>query len=377
MQLAPYLLDQWLAKYGSSRSPILYDLASSAGPTWTLRELLALGNEAVNVSEVVLGDAPPDGDPDLRGVIAALYDVDPEWVVVTSGASEAIAILLCISAQPDHNVLIPNPAFTPFEVMAQAWGLQTRRYELSQDNGYRQDADQILAASDHKTVLTLVNTPHNLAGTVLSRCEISELAAGLRDRGTPLVVDEAHHPVYSGTAERSAAGIENVIVIGDMAKVFSLPGLRLGWIVDPDGRRRKRIVDARSYFTMGSAPLLERIGTHALANRDAILTRLRSVASANLTKLASFMESQAGILSWVKPQAGTIAFPWVADGRNARPICMALADAGVLVVPGDCFRCPDHLRVGFAARAEGFEVALSIFAETLRKEYWVSGHARI
>ncbi|KWV44798.1 hypothetical protein AS026_01380 [Rhizobium altiplani] len=71
----------------------------------------------MNVSEVVLGDVPPDGDPDLRGVIAALSDVDPEWVVVTSGASEAIAILLCISAQPDHNVHIPNPAFTPFEVM--------------------------------------------------------------------------------------------------------------------------------------------------------------------------------------------------------------------------------------------------------------------
>ena len=77
------------------------------------------------------------------------------------------------------------------------------------------------------------------------------------------------------------------------------------------------------------------------------------------------MDSTASALAWVRPSGGTTAFPWLVDGQDSRPLCEALAKQGVLLAPGDCFGHPDHMRIGFAQQAEGFEVALARFGETL------------
>jgi aspartate/methionine/tyrosine aminotransferase len=70
-------------------------------------------------------------------------------------------------------------------------------------------------------------------------------------------------------------------------------------------------------------------------------------------------------LAWAPPAGGTTCFPWLRDGRDSRPLCEALAKAGVLVAPGDCFDAPSHLRIGFGAQREGYAEALEIFAAVL------------
>ena len=67
------------------------------------------------------------------------------------------------------------------------------------------------------------------------------------------------------------------------------------------------------------------------------------------------MEKAAGKLGFVKPEGGTVSFPWFRDGRNSRSFCETLAGAGVLVAPGDCFGMPDHVRIGFGAQAAGYD----------------------
>jgi aspartate/methionine/tyrosine aminotransferase len=250
--------------------------------------------------------------------------------------------------------------------MAGAWGLGVRAYPLSRDEDYRCGPEQVLAAADAATVLALVNTPHNPTGAVVAAEAIAALASSLGARGVPLIVDEVYHPLHFGGSFASAAPIPNVIAMGDMSKAMSLAGLRLGWIVESNGERRKRIIDARSYFTISSSPVLEALAAHALENSAAVLKRLRDVATPNLAALSDFMCSVSDILAWVKPAGGTIAFPWFRDRRDSRPFCEALARAGVLVAPGDCFGEPSHMRVGFAAQDEGFGEALRIFERTLR-----------
>jgi aspartate/methionine/tyrosine aminotransferase len=142
-------------------------------------------------------------------------------------------------------------------------------------------------------------------------------------------------------------------------KAASLPGLRTGWIIDADAERRRRAIDARGYFTVSGSPVLEAITVHALRHRDVVLGRSRSVTSRNLATLAAFMENHGDVMSWVRPQGGTIAFPWFADGRNSRAFCSELAGQGVLVVPGDCFGAPKHVRVGLGAEADGFAEAIA------------------
>jgi aspartate/methionine/tyrosine aminotransferase len=210
----------------------------------------------------------------------------------------------------------------------------------------------------------------------MPHAEIARVAANLEQRLIPLVVDEVYHPLYHGAATApSAASIPNTIIIGDLSKALSLPGLRIGWVIDRDARRRERLIDLRSYFTISGSPLTVASATLALANRESIIARLRAVAATNLATLREFMTAHADTLDWVPPAGGTTVFPWLRDGSDARALCTTLASAGVLLAPGDTFDAPEHFRLGFGAQAEGFAKALEIVADTLRAPRVVSAAA--
>jgi aspartate/methionine/tyrosine aminotransferase len=370
MKLPPFLLDHWLAAHEFASPPIRFNLASSTGPAWTLGQLLDLGGEAARgeLDSIRLSYAPPEGSKLLRERIGQFYDVDPDWVVVTTGASEALSALLCVVAERDASIVLPFPAFPAMPVMAGAWGLGVDSYTLDRQGGFAQSADQVLAAVSQSTRLVLVNTPHNPTGSVMETVELRRLAGSLSERGIALLVDEVYHPLYFGTEVPSAAKVPNTIVVSDLSKAFSLSGLRLGWIIDRDPKRREQLIDLRSYFTICSSPLTEAIAAHALAHAGAVLARLREVAQANLALLKQFMERHRGTLGWIPPEGGTVAFPWMVDGRDSRPICQTLAREGVLVAPGDCFGLPEHFRIGVGAQATGFRDALQVASRVFTGE---------
>ncbi len=365
MRLPPFLLDHWLTAHEFGEPSIRYNLGSSTGPRWTLDALEKMPLGRLDLAETPIGYVPPEGAGELREAIAAHLGVDPDWVVVMTGASEALSALFCLASEPGANIVLPSPNFPAFEAIAGAWRLAVRTYALRRGQGFRQSSDAILEAVDGRTALALVNTPHNPTGSVLDRAEIERLAGALGERGIPLIVDEVYHPLYFGGEAESAAGIENVIVVGDMSKAMSLAGTRIGWLVDAVPERRQRLIDARSYFTICSSPLSEAIAAHALRNRASILGRLNDVASRNLSILHSAFDRVGNILSWVPPTGGTTCFPWFADGRDSRPLCERLARNGVLVVPGDCFGAPSHIRIGFAAQGDGFPDAVDIMCDAL------------
>jgi aspartate/methionine/tyrosine aminotransferase len=362
MQLPPFLLDQWLNAHEFATPPIRYNLASSTGPTWTLGELLDLtcGPVRKDLEATPVSYGPPNGALALRQRIAELHDVDPDWVVVTTGASEALSAVFCLLAERDANVVVSKPGFSAIPVMARAWGLDVRSYELERGKGFEQSAKRILAVVDERTRLVVVNSPHNPTGAVMPPLEVAKLAEALASSNIPLLVDEVYHPLYFGATAPSAARLRNTIVVGDMSKALSLSGLRVGWLIDRDAARRGHLIDLRSYFTISGSPITEAIAAVALTARHAILERLQSVTNANLALLDEFMHSQREKIAWVRPAGGTVAFPWWLDGRDSRPFCEALAKAGVLMAPGDCFDAPAHFRVGFGAQAERFRAALGI-----------------
>ena len=367
MHLPPFLLDQWLAAHEFASPPIRYNLAASTGPVWTFAELLALGEGSVREAfdAIRVSYVPPEGTTALRRAIAQFVDVAPEWVVVTTGASEALSMLFCLAAEPRSSVVLPHPGFPAFAVMARAWGLDVATYELSRASEYAQTADLVLAAVNRDTRLVIVNSPHNPTGSVMPRGEMTRLAELLAARDIPLVVDEVYHPLYFQPAQRSAADLPNTIVVGDLSKALSLSGLRIGWLIDRDAQRREQLVNLRSYFTVSGSPITEAIAAHALRYRSQILARLQQVARRNRTDLDEFMRAQAKVFGWIPPAGGTVAFPWRLDNRDARPICEALARAGVLLVPGDCFGTPANLRIGFGTQAAGFHEALAVAAGVL------------
>jgi aspartate/methionine/tyrosine aminotransferase len=262
-------------------------------------------------------------------------------------------------------MLLPRPVYPALPVLARAWGLQVREYELRPQQGFGQTAAAVLAAADASTRVAFVNSPHNPTGSVMPADEQRRLAELLAARGIALIADEVYHPLYHGAAMPSAVKLPGAIVLGDFAKALSLPGLRIGWIIDADDDRRDALMHLRSYFTISGSPLTETIGAHVLGHAAEVLARLQAVTRANLGLLTKFMDQHREWLGWTPPAGGTTCFPWLRDGRDARPLCERLAKHGVLVAPGDCFGMPSHFRIGFGALTSGYEEALDIFHAAL------------
>jgi aspartate/methionine/tyrosine aminotransferase len=368
MKLPPFKLDLWLAAHEFATPPIRYNLASSTGPAWSLGEVGALGGGDVRkLDDLKLTYAPPEGGKLLRERIAARHGVDADCVLVMTGASEALMALICHFAAPGANIVLPKPAYPAVPMLARAWGLGVREYALDPRRNFAQDAATVLAAVDDSTRAVFVNTPHNPTGSVMTAAEQRKLVEALASRDIPLIVDEVYHPLYFDAPVPSASQFPGTIVLGDFAKALSLPGLRIGWVVERDPERRAALLDLRSYFSISCSILNEAIGAHALANAGAILGRLDIVARGNLALLTAFMRQHSEVIGYPAPAGGTTCFPFFRDGRDARPFCAALAKEGVLVAPGDCFDMPAHMRIGFGAQREGYAQALEIFGRALSR----------
>jgi aspartate/methionine/tyrosine aminotransferase len=362
VDLPPFLLNDWLERHGD----VSFNLAGSCGPSWTVGELLDLGDETPDLDAIAIDYCPVDGLAELRAEIAGLYGVDPAAVLVTHGASEGLLLLALASARPGGNVMLPMPAYSAFAGVCQVAGLATRSYPQPQKPLTQADITALVAQTNGDTVLMIINTPHSPTGATLNMDDCCALARALSTRGVLLAIDTVYDPLQFGDFARAPTGCRDTIILGSMSKLLSLPGLRLGWIVDTDEIRRAKLTRARGYSTLGGSPILETLALHALRNREAILKRLCSVAAANLGALNEFMALVGDILEWSPPRGGMLAFPRFRDGRDSRGFCERLAELGVLVAPGDCFGMPAHMRIGFGSQRTGIGVALAIMGQALR-----------
>jgi aspartate/methionine/tyrosine aminotransferase len=364
MELPPFLLDRWIAQ------KIEYDLASSTGPVWTLRELLALSpaEEMNALLDTRVSYTSAAGTPALRTAIAALEGVEADDVQVVTGAAEALLILFFLAAESGANVLLPRPCFPGNTALVKSLGIEVRYYTLRAENQFRVDPDEIRQLVDRHTRLLLVNSPHNPTGAVLSDAEMRDLHDFCVDRGIRFVADQVYHPIYHGPGTQSAARLPHATVIGDFSKALCLSGLRLGWMICRDAALRERYRNARNYFTITGNVFGERLAVLAVEHSQTIYARASQIAKQNLALLDRLFAQHDGFLHWLRPRGGMTAFPWLADGVDTREFCLRLAKRGVLMAPGDCFGQPSHFRLGFAASGDRFPLAIERFAEFLQVE---------
>ena len=365
MKLRPFLLDQWLSSH--AERPIAFNLGGSTGPQWTIEELLQLaGDDARDrllASKVVYGLTAGGGG--LRNAIAEMRAVPPEHVLVVAGGSEALLHLFFKAAEPGANVIVPFPGFPPYHAVPESFGLEVRTYHVRRERAHRIDPDEVKALADAHTRLILVNSPHNPTGGIITDDEMRALHDFAAERGIQFACDEVFHPIYHGREMTSAASMPRATVIGDSSKAFALPGLRVGWIIEPDAHRREQYLNAREYFSISNTVAGEFLAEIAVRHRDAVLGRTRRVATANLRHLDRLVSDHAGVLDWIRPEGGMTAFVRLVSGAHARALCEAAVPHGVLLTPGDCFGVPDHFRLGFGVGPEWFPQAMERLSHVL------------
>jgi aspartate/methionine/tyrosine aminotransferase len=365
MQLKPFLLDAWLDQYEHN---IEFNLAASTGPSWSVNDILALADDETRHRFLnhKLVYSRPAGADSLREAIAEMQGVPVEAVQIVTGASEALVALMWMAAEPGANVIIPLPGFTTFSALPESLGLETRFYQVRRENGFRIDPDEIKRLADSSTKLILVNSPHNPTGAIISDEEMEALHDFTAQRGIQLVSDEVYHPIYHGRQTKSAARLPHATVISDLSKAFSIAGVRTGWMIEHDAKRRQQYWTARAYFSISNTTTGEILSEIAIRERDRVLGKTQQAATRNLKLLDRFMADHRDQLGWIPPRGGMTAFPWLTSGENERPFCKAATEHGILLAPGDCFDKPSHFRLGFAATGDDFSKALDRFGALVK-----------
>ena len=365
MQLKPFLLDMWLDTY---EHDIEFNLAASEGPRWTLNEILNLASdeERQRFLNHDLHYSRPAGGEGLRAAIAEMQEVHVDTVQVVTGASEALLVLFWLAAEPGANVVLPRPGYPPFSALPESLGIEIRYYAVRKENDFRIDLEEIKRLADRNTKLIMINSPHNTTGATVSDAELDSLHEFTATREIQLVCDEVYHPIYHGRATRSASRLPHATVIHDFSKAFPLSGVRTGWMIEHDAKRRESYWNARTYFSISNNTAGEMLAEIAMRRRNIVLGRTQETATQNLRHLISFMSEHRETLGWIPPCGGVTAFPWLVSGENSRVFCQAAAKQGILLAPGDCWDEPSHFRLGFAAMTDNFSDALDRLGEFVR-----------
>lgn len=322
---------------------------------------------------------PGPGVPELRTAIAdhqqhryaLTYDPDTE-VLVTAGATEAIAASLLALLEPGDEVIALEPYYDSYAAciaMAGATRVPVTLHPEPATGTYRLDLDELRAAVTPRTRLLLLNTPHNPTGTVLTREELGAIAELACERDLLVVTDEVYeHLVFEGE-HLPLAGFPGMrgrtVTIGSAGKTFSFTGWKVGWITaSPELVTAVR--SAKQFLTYVSAGPFQYAVAEALRLPDSYFDTLRADLRAKRDLLSGGL-AEAGFQ--VYRPAGTYFVTTdirpLDSGGDGFAFCRSLPErCGVVAVPNAVFY--DHreqgapfVRFAFCKRTEVLEEAVS------------------
>jgi len=182
------------------------------------------------------------GVPELREEIAAKVtrrngiETTPEHVVVTNGAVEAIYTALIALTEPGDAVLLPDPGWPNYEMMAHLLHLDAPRYALRAEDSFLPVVEDLEAAITQRTRAIVLNSPSNPLGTVLPAEMLTEIAAFAARHDLVVISDEAYDEItFSGPAPSIAAlaDPERVVTCFSFSKTYAMTGWRVGYLVTP------------------------------------------------------------------------------------------------------------------------------------------------
>lgn len=317
--------------------------------------------------------APSRGLPQLREAVAAHYGrhqglgLGPENVIVTSGATEAIAASILAIVQPGDEVIVFAPAYDAYAPLVRRAGGVVREVALRPPE-WRIEANALAAALSSRTRAIILNNPHNPTGRLYARDELEVVAAAARENDLLVISDEVWEHILLEDKPfvpfASLPGMaERTLKCGSAGKIFSLTGWKVGWLIAPP-ELASVVARAHQFLTFATATNLQAAVAFGLEHGGAWLQPMRDSFARSRDRLAAGLR-QSGYA--VLPSASTY-FQCVDlhasgisldDEQFAR---FAVEEAGVAVIPISAFYEDEperhFIRLCFAKRDETIDVGI-------------------
>ena len=294
--------------------------------------------------------APNQGTASLRQAIADHENArgmqcSAEQVLVTVGATEAIATALLGILNPDEEVIIPTPAFSLYESLTIAAGGKPVALDISR-SGFQITKEMLDKVITERTRVIVLNSPNNPTGTVLNQASLDAVKAAVADKDIYILWDGVYRQLsYGNCADLSVDPEvrEKLLLCQSFSKPYAMTGWRVGYLIAP-----QEIIDRLLLLhaailaavpTFLQAACVEALKTDTEPMRQAYQRR-RDYCCQRLRKMG---------LSFPEPKGAFYIFVDISEfSMTSEELCTRLIqEAGVATVPGSCFGAEGFIRISY------------------------------
>jgi aspartate/methionine/tyrosine aminotransferase len=325
---------------------------------------LRLGELELDLNNIVLLYGDHRGKPELRALISSDLNLNPDDVLITSGAALALFILSTSVLKKGNHLVVAKTNYATNLETPRAIGADIAYLELKFEENFQLDLEKLEGLIRPETKLVSLTYPHNPTGVMITEEELSALVEIIERKGTYLLIDETYREMAFGTKLPVAATLsDRVISISSMSKAYGLPGIRIGWIICKNPVLMEVFLAAKEQITITNSVIDEEIAFQYLKKKSVLFPRVQASILQNFQILKTFMNDQ-DVLEWVVPQGGCVCFPRI---KNDIPVDIEkfheilLNNFKTYVGRGHWFEAdPRFMRIGYSwEKSEKLEKGLS------------------
>ncbi len=373
MKIDTFKVERWMNDY---EDDAVYNLGETCIDSLTVGELLELAGEdpdsyLTGLKDTRLTYGHIFGSPELVNGVAGLYrDLKGENVIPTHGAIGANEMVISAMIESTDNMVCVLPTYQQHYSIPKAIGAEVRILKLRPENDYLPDLDELRSLVDENTKMITINNPNNPTGSWIptpTLKAISDIAARV---GAHVLSDEVYRGISEdGSYMDSIVDIyDRGISVGSMSKIFSLAGLRLGWIASKDKDVLHLCLERRDYDTISCGMIDDKLASLALAHKDKIFERNRAILEKNRRILDEWVNRTPQV-HYLRPVAGTTALVYYDLDMPSYELCKRLIrEKGLLFTPGAAFEMEGAVRIGYAFDSKLLKEGLDKFTEFLEEE---------
>ena len=310
----------------------------------------------------------------LRQRIASDYphlNLSTEQVIVTAGSQEALYLVLMTLIEPGDEVLMPNPGFIAYPVIARMTGGRAVSYALPAKNDFSFDLDDFKRQLSPLTKVVICISPSNPTGRALTDDDLQAMAEAVAASGSDafIVSDEIYRELYY-TLERPASISEyypRTIVVSGLSKSMRMTGWRIGWLAGEEAVMRAALV-LHGYVVTCASSISQKAALAAWTDEAGVArVEMRAIYHGRRDHLLALLRNELG-LKCVTPEGAFYTMVDVSRYGDSLRVAEAGLDQGVVTIPASAFGSEGNgfLRISYCADEDKLSEGVRRLGEALK-----------
>ena len=371
MNIAGFKVEDWMNEYEKYSK---YDLGNTTVQNLSFNELFQISGTdreefLNNLCTIKQGYGHITGNPDLKCGLAKLYEtILPEDIIPAIGAAGANHLVFYSLVEPSDTVISIIPAYQQLYSIPESFGADVKLLKLKKENNFLPDLSELKNLVTNNIKLICINNPNNPTGSLMPYYMMEKIAEIAASVNAYVLSDEVYRGLNQSEHKTpSMADIYNRgISVCSMSKLFSLAGIRIGWIASKNKEVIHKCLQHREYNMISCSATDEIFAALAIKNADKILNRNKKIIRECLEILDNWIKNEQHF-NYVKPQAGTTALIYYDFDIPSKELCDRLAkEKGVFLTPGFCFEEEYCFRIGYCKNPDTLKQGLEKITEFVK-----------